>query len=109
MYAARPEILRLTGRDKLNDKYFTQVLLPDYVALHPEQCRNWDVVFDARGTFTEPHTGRTVPLGTIEVRARRIYGLPCAGRNPASVSGRNHRGGCFRSARALGRSVPCMG
>jgi hypothetical protein len=26
------------------------------------------VVFDARGHFHEPHTGRTVPLGTIEVR-----------------------------------------
>jgi Histidine kinase-, DNA gyrase B-, and HSP90-like ATPase len=29
MYAARPEILRLTGKDKLDDAYFTQVLLPD--------------------------------------------------------------------------------
>ena len=31
MYAARPAILRLTGRDKIDDKYFTQPLLPDYV------------------------------------------------------------------------------
>lgn len=69
MYAARPTILELTGRDKLDDAYFTQTLLPDYMSHHPEADRNWDVVFDARGHFTEPHTGRSVPLGTIEVRS----------------------------------------
>jgi hypothetical protein len=68
MYAARPEILRLTGKDKLDDAYFTQVLLPDYVAEHGKETE-WDVVFDARGTFTEPHTTREVRLGTIDVRA----------------------------------------
>ncbi|MBV9584433.1 MAG: hypothetical protein JO213_06055, partial [Alphaproteobacteria bacterium] len=68
MYAARPSILKLTGRDKLDDAYFTQSLLPDYIEAHPNTCRDWDVVFDARGHFTEPHTGRTVPLGTIDVR-----------------------------------------
>ena len=68
MYAARPTILRLTGREKLEDKYFTQTLLPDYVEAHPVETRDWDVVFDARGHFTEPHTGRVVDLGTIAVR-----------------------------------------
>jgi hypothetical protein len=68
MYAARPTILKLTGHDKLNDVYFTQTLLPDYMEAHPDACRDWDVVFDARGHFSEPHTGRTVPLGTIDVR-----------------------------------------
>lgn len=68
MYAARPDILRLIGKDRLNDKYFTGVLLPDYVEAHPEQCAGWDVVFDARGSFQEPHTSRTLDLGTIEVR-----------------------------------------
>lgn len=64
MYAARPRIQQMTGKP-LNDAYFTQVLLPDYM----EACGvNWDVVFDARGHFEEPHTQRLVPLGTIGVR-----------------------------------------
>jgi len=56
MYAARPEILERTGLDKLKSEYFTQKLLPDYMKEHPEQTDSWDVVFDARGHFTEPHT-----------------------------------------------------
>ncbi len=68
MYAARPRILALIGKEKLNDKYFTQTLLPDYVEEHPDECADLEVVFDARGAFAEPHTGREVPLGTIEVR-----------------------------------------
>jgi hypothetical protein len=67
MYAARGEIQRLTGRT-LDDQYFTQQLLPDFMVEHPEETADWDVVFDARGHFHEPHTGRIVPLGTIEVR-----------------------------------------
>jgi hypothetical protein len=68
MYAARKDILELTGRAKLDDRYFTQTLLPDYVEQHPEATSTWDVVFDDRGNFIEPHTSRNVPLGTIEVR-----------------------------------------
>ena len=68
MYAARPEILELTGKDTLDDRYFTQDLLPDYVAMNPEECRDWDIVWDARGHFTEPHTGHQIALGTLEVR-----------------------------------------
>jgi hypothetical protein len=68
MYAARPQILELTERDTLDDRYFTQTLLPDYVAMNPEECRNWDIVWDARGHFTEPHTGHEIALGTLEVR-----------------------------------------
>ena len=69
MYAARPHILKATGRDRLDDVYFTQTLLPNYVNEHPDETRDWDVVFDARGLFVEPHTGREVPLSTIDVRA----------------------------------------
>jgi hypothetical protein len=69
MYVARPYILAVTGVDKLGDAYFTQILLPDFVAANPVLCANWDVVFDARGHFIEPHTFRTIPLGTIEVRS----------------------------------------
>jgi hypothetical protein len=67
MYAARGEIQRLAGR-MLDDQYFTQQLLPDFMNEHPDMTAEWDVVFDARGHFHEPHTGRIVPLGTIEVR-----------------------------------------
>jgi hypothetical protein len=68
MYAARKRILELTSRAKLDDRYFTQTLLPDYVEQHPRATSNWDVVFDVRGNFVEPHTGRNVSLGTVEVR-----------------------------------------
>jgi hypothetical protein len=67
MYAARGEIQRLAGRT-LDDQYFTQHLLPDFMNEHPDATAGWDVVFDARGHFHEPHTRRVVPLGTIEVR-----------------------------------------
>jgi hypothetical protein len=68
MYAARGEILRLTGLKKFSDTYFTQVLLPDYIQDNPEETDGWDVVYDARGNITEPHTGRRIALGTIQVR-----------------------------------------
>lgn len=65
-YAARPEILSLSDRDSLDAAYFTQTLLPDYIAEHGV---NWDVVYDARGHFTEPHsTEGSVGLGTISDR-----------------------------------------
>jgi hypothetical protein len=68
MYAARGEILRLAGTKKFTDTYFTQVLLPDYISEHPEETADWDVIYDARGNLTEPHTDRRIPLGTIQVR-----------------------------------------
>jgi hypothetical protein len=66
MYAARPKIQELTDRP-LEDTYFTQHLLPDYIE---ENSENWDVVYDERGHFSEPHgkTRRIVPLGTLSVR-----------------------------------------
>jgi hypothetical protein len=67
MYAARGKILELTGRRELNDKYFTQVLLPDYIRDHG-LADEWDVIYDARGHFVEPHTELEIPLGTLEVR-----------------------------------------
>jgi hypothetical protein len=68
MYAARKRILELTSRAKLDDRYFTQTLLPDYVEQHLRATYTWDIVFDDRGNFIEPHTDRNVPLGTVEVR-----------------------------------------
>lgn len=67
MYAARGEILRLTGKDQLEDAYFTQTLLPDYINEN-SNAQTWDVVYDARGHFQEPHGSSEVSLGTINVR-----------------------------------------
>jgi hypothetical protein len=68
MYAARGPIQDRTG-ERLESQYFTQTLLPDYLGTFPEKTAHWDVVFDARGHFHEPHTGVIVPLGTLDVRA----------------------------------------
>lgn len=69
MYAARPLVLELTGgRVWKNDAQFTQNLLPDFIDEYPDPTADWDVVYDARGHLVEPHTGRRVPLGTVEVR-----------------------------------------
>ena len=65
-YAARREILEKTDRDALRSDYFLQTLLRAYMETH--DCSHWDVVWDARGHFTEPHTKEIVPLGTLEVR-----------------------------------------
>jgi hypothetical protein len=67
-YPARPDILRLTGKPSLNSVYFTQRLVPDFIAEHPELTADWDVVFDARGHLIEPHTGRQVDIGGLGVR-----------------------------------------
>jgi hypothetical protein len=64
MYAARPHIQQRTGK-QLESNYFTQTLLPDY---RQENDVDWDVVYDARGHFTEPHTKHSFGIGTLEVR-----------------------------------------
>ena len=63
MYAARGKIQERTGKS-LDDQYFTQTLLPDFMAENPSTTADWKVVFDARGHLIEPHTKRCVPLGT---------------------------------------------
>ncbi len=70
MYAARPHIQRTADRQigKGFDQYFSQTLLPDYMQEHPSKTAGWNVVFDARGHFHEPHTEKEVPLGTLHVR-----------------------------------------
>jgi hypothetical protein len=64
-YAARGEILERTGKDNLDSQYFCQTLLVDYVR---ENRVDWDIVWDDRGHFTEPHTKHAFGLGTIAVR-----------------------------------------
>jgi hypothetical protein len=65
MYQARPSIQEKMGGRQLNDQYFTQTLLPDYMEEHGV---NWDITYDDRGHFTEPHTGHSIGLGTVGVR-----------------------------------------
>ena len=76
-YAARGEIMRLAEVDVVDSGRFTQEFLIDYVRDHPEECAGWNVVFSDRGNFVEPHTDRTVGLGTLAVREYlRGYGKP---------------------------------
>jgi hypothetical protein len=65
MYAARGHIQKVTGQE-LNSNYFTQTLLPDYLT---ETGVEWDVAYDARGHFHEPHGGYHFGIGTLEVRS----------------------------------------
>ena len=64
-YQARPKIMALTEDKELQYNYFSQTLVPDYVE---ENGVDWNVVYDARGHFEEPHTNRSIGCGTIEVR-----------------------------------------
>jgi hypothetical protein len=66
MYAARPAILEVTGKGSLRGQYFSQTLLIDYMESH--DCDDWDIIWDARGHFLEPHSSAGTPLGTLEVR-----------------------------------------
>ena len=68
MYSARPWVIELAGKCWKNSSYFTQVLLPEFQELNPELTKSWDIVYDARGSLIEPHTGRKVEIGTIGVR-----------------------------------------
>jgi len=67
-YAARKQIMEITGKTELESQYFTQTILPEYIANHPNQTAEWDVTYDARGHFAEPHTEVITPLGTLDVR-----------------------------------------
>jgi DNA topoisomerase 6 subunit A-like protein len=84
MYAARPMVLELTGGDIWkSSQYFTQTLLKDFIEDETNEAGNWRVVWDARGHFAEPHTGRRIDIGGIEVEKYitawnhfRIYETP---------------------------------
>jgi len=69
MYAARPHVLALSGgKCWKNSDYLTQELLPRFMVEHPEVTADWDVIFDDRGHFVEPHTRHRIWLGTLTVR-----------------------------------------
>jgi hypothetical protein len=67
-YRARPHVLGATGQESLDGQYFAQTLLVDFMAEHPETTATWDIAWDDRGHFAEPHTGRVIGLGTLAVR-----------------------------------------
>jgi DNA topoisomerase VI subunit B len=77
MYAARRLVLqqKLTDPEKGKDGFFknsssfTQGVLPDFMEDNPELTKAWDVAFDDRGHFAEPHTGLRIGIGTLAVRA----------------------------------------
>ena len=66
-YAARDPVEQTTGKT-LNSKYFCQTLLPDYMAAHPDVTADWEIAWDDRGHFREPHTGHEIGVGTLAVR-----------------------------------------
>lgn len=68
LYAGRPAILEASGADAIDHNYFAQRILQDFIEDHPAATSDWDPVYDARGNFFEPHTGKSVPLGTLAVR-----------------------------------------
>ena len=70
MYAARPLIIELTNKASpwKDSSTFTQKLLNDFISENPDLCEKWDVVFDDRGHFAEPHTGTKIGVGTLAVR-----------------------------------------
>jgi hypothetical protein len=69
MYACRPLVLKLTdGKCWKKSSFFTQNLLPGYMAVHEEETARWDVVADARGHFMEPHSQESIGIGTLDVR-----------------------------------------
>lgn len=68
MYAARNLGEQRHGlpADAVDSKYFTQRLLREFLAEHPQP--RWNVAWDERGFLIEPHTTRQIQLGTREVR-----------------------------------------
>jgi hypothetical protein len=64
-YQARPKIMAMTENKALAYGYFSQTLLPDYIE---EKGVSWNVVYDSRGHFEEPHTNIAIGCGTIGVR-----------------------------------------
>jgi hypothetical protein len=95
MYVARPEIFKISGKG-VDDRYFTQTLLPDYINDHRDECASWDICWDDRGHFVEPHTGRRIGLGTLAVRQYvGSYAIPLfeeAGFAPATIETHGPKG-----------------
>jgi hypothetical protein len=70
MYANRNLISERAGIAEpwKDSRYFTQTLLPAFIHANPELTADWDVVYDDRGHFQEPHTGHRIRIGTVSGR-----------------------------------------
>lgn len=99
MYAARPEVLKLTGGDIWKDSaYFTQNILKAYIEQSEGNPIIENIVWDARGHITEPFTKRIIPLGGATVMEYiegwnsefDIFGLPDLPRRIDTI-GSKHR------------------
>jgi DNA topoisomerase VI subunit B len=78
-YGLRPLVLADTGLQQLKDSYIQYTLIPDFIAEHPDLCAGWTVLYDDRGHLIEPHTSRSIGLGTRGVRDYcRAWGKPTA-------------------------------
>jgi DNA topoisomerase VI subunit A len=66
-YALRGVVQEKTGK-LLADQYVTQTLIPNFIRDNLEETADWDVAYDDRGHLIEPHTARSVGLGTLAVR-----------------------------------------
>ena len=64
MYAARPHIQKVTGNELRVELFHTDIA----ARLSARNRRHWNVVYDARGHFKEPHDGNGFGIGTLEVR-----------------------------------------
>jgi DNA topoisomerase 6 subunit A-like protein/histidine kinase/DNA gyrase B/HSP90-like ATPase len=63
-YKLRPLLQQMTARE-LKYSYFTQNLVPRFQREHGTIA---DLYYEPRGELHEPHTGKSVPLGTREVQ-----------------------------------------
>ena len=68
LYAARPLVQQYTDAE-LGHNYFSQDLLVEY---QREHGRLDLLYYDPRGNLHEPHTGKSVPLGTREIDEYRL-------------------------------------
>jgi DNA topoisomerase VI subunit B len=76
-YGLRPLVLADTGLNELDGPYIEYGLIPDFISEHPDLCGSWTVFYDDRGHLIEPHTEKSVGLGTRNVRAYcRLWGRP---------------------------------
>lgn len=94
-YAARRFILEATGRtgepgDDLKSDYFRD-LLCEYIETHLEETKNWDVLFDDRGHFEEPHNGYRIGIGTANVREYLRIANEKVGENGHTAHGPQNR------------------
>jgi hypothetical protein len=67
-YAARPALLELTGLEQIGYSWFAGEVVPRHLDGNPELA-GYDVLYDERGHFIEPHTRTHRGLSTLGVRS----------------------------------------